>query len=165
MFSNRKGNNMKIITCETKIKAAIKSIQARGQRLDRDIWVAAVSTMAHHNKHGDTTLINGLVDAMPKGSRVNALREFITAFGKVTFNEETKAFDHDKAGNFDLDGATATSWVDFKPEPEYKPIDALALVKAMVTKINNVDPEKGDKCTQKQAKAINALAVELGVEV
>jgi hypothetical protein len=165
MFSNQRKNLMKLITEISKIEAAIKSINSRGAKLDRDIWVATVSAMAHHAKHGDVTIVNKVVASMPKGSRVNALNDFILAHGKVTYNEETKVFDHDKAGNFDLDGAQAKSWTEYKPDPEYKPLDALAMVKAMATKISKADKDKGDKVTNAQAKAILKLAADLGVEV
>lgn len=155
---------MKLITNTADLRKAFKSIQTRGKKLDNDIWIAAVSAMSHHNEHGDITIVNELVEAMPKGSRVNALREFILAHGKVTFDEENQIFSHDKEGSFDLAGATETSWVEFKPEQAYKPVDALALVASLVKKIN-ADRHEGDKVTKAQAKAINKLAVEMGVEV
>ena len=154
---------MKLITNKTALLAAFKSIQTRGKELDNDIWVAAVSAMAHHAKHGDVTIVNQLVEAMPKGARVNALRDFIMAFGKVKYDEENQIFAHDKAGNFDLDGAQEKSWTEFKPDPDYKPVDALALVTALVKKIK-AERKEGDKVTAKQSTAILKLADELGVE-
>lgn len=156
---------MKLLTSKTDIVKAIASIQTRGKKLDNDIWVAAVSAMAHHAEHGDVTLVNTLVDAMPKGSRVNALREFILAFGKVTYDEQNKVFAHDKEGTFDLEGAQEKSWVEFKPESEYKPFDALKAIAKIVGRVQGADAAKGDKVTSAQAKAILKLATELGVEV
>lgn len=155
---------MKLITNKTKLLAAFKDIQARGKQLDHDIWVAAVSAMAHHAKHGDVTIINQLVEAMPKGSRVNALREYILAFGKVTFNEDDQVFMHDKNGNFDREGAQEKSWTEYKAEQPYKPVDALALVTALVKKIS-ADRKEGDKVTAKQHTAIMNMANDLGVKV
>ena len=156
---------MKLITSKEAIVKAIASISGRGAKLDKDIWVAAVSAMAHHNEHGDVTIINDLVSAMPKGARVNALRDYILAHGKVQFNNEVKAFVHDKDGSFDLEGALAVSWVEFKPEPEYKPLDALKLVTALAKRIAAADADKGDVCSDEQAAAILALATSMGVDL
>lgn len=144
------------------IDKAIASIKTRGAKLDQDIWIAAVSALQHHDLHGDTTLVNRLVAAMPKGSRVNALRDFITCVGKVKFNDKTKQFDHDKEGTFDLAAAVAVSWTEYKPEPAYVPFDALKAIKALVAKLDSADTDKGDKVTAEQDKAIRTLAAQLG---
>ena len=64
-----------------------------------------------------------------------------------------------------LDGAVAISWVEFKPEPEYKPIDVLKLVKALAKKVSEAKEENGDKCSDEQALAVMALAANLGVSL
>tara|TARA_R110002111_G_scaffold123047_1_gene186887 strand:- start:170 stop:646 length:477 start_codon:yes stop_codon:yes gene_type:complete len=156
---------MKLITSKDAIIKAIASISGRGAKLDKDIWVAAVSAMAHHNEHGDVTIINDLVNAMPKGGRVNALRDYILAHGKVKFDNQVKAFVHDKEGSFDSLGAMEVSWVEFKPEPEYKPLDALKLVTALAKRISASDATKGDVCTFDQAAAILGLAASMGVDL
>jgi len=156
---------IKLITGKDNIIKAIASITKRGAGLDKDIWIAAVSAMAHHNEHGDVTIINGLVSAMPKGSRVNAIRDYILAHGKVSFDSDTKLFKHDKDGFFDLEGALAVSWVEFKPEPEYKPFDALKLVTALAKRIAAADSDKGDVCSDEQAAAILTLAANMGVDL
>lgn len=154
----------KLIEGTTAINKAIDSIETRGKRLDRDIWVAAVSAMAHHAKHGDVTLVNRLVSAMPKGSRVNALREYIMAFGKVAWSEENKTFVHDKEGTFDLEGALGVSWVEFKPEPEYVPFDAGAALRQLMKKVEKADPAKGDKVPAGMVERLSALMAEIEPE-
>lgn len=156
---------MKLLSTKPAIIAAITSIKNRGAKLDKDIWIAAVSAMAHHAEHGNPHLINDLVAAMPKGSRVNALRDYILAHGKVKYNEKEKVFTHDKEGSLDLEGALKVSWVEFKPEAEYKPMDVLKLVKALAKKVEEADESLGDKCSEEQAKMVMALAAQLGVEV
>ena len=151
---------MKLITDKTALLDAIKSIQTRGKKLDNDIWVAAVSAMQHHDTHGDVTIVNQVVEAMPKGSRVNAMRDFILANGKVSYDEENEVFVHDKTGNFDLDGATEKSWVEYKPEPKFKPVDLLADIAKLVAK---AEKAAGEPDTKKAAqhkidvKALSAL--------
>lgn len=161
--SNTTAPAMKLIKGAEAIDKAIVSIQTRGKKLDHDIHVAAVSCLAHHKQHGDVTLINRLVEAMPKGSRVNALREFVQAVGGVSYDEKAKAFKHEKGKAFDMEAAVATSWTEYKPEPEYKPFDAMAAMKAMLKRVDDADPAKGDKVTPEQAKALHTLAASWGV--
>lgn len=156
---------MKLLLTKQSIISAISSIKTRGAKLDKDIWIAAVSAMVHHDEHGNPHLINDLVAAMPKGSRVNALRDYILAHGKVKFNEKEKVFAHDKDGSLDLEGAMKVSWVEFKPEAEYKPMDVMKLVQALAKKVADADEAMGDKCSDEQAKMVMALAAQLGVEV
>jgi hypothetical protein len=149
----------KLIEGTEAIDKAIASIASRGRKLDRDIWVAAVSAMAHHAKHGDVTIVNRLVDAMPKGSRVNALREFIMAHGKVSYNVDAKCFEHDKDGSFDLDGALSVSWIEFKPEQPYVPFDAGAALKTLMDKVQKADAAKGDKVPEGLVEGLSRLMV------
>jgi len=154
---------IKLIVGTDNIAKAITSITSRGKKLDHDIHVTAISAMAHHAEHGDVTLVNKLVDGMPKGSRVNALREFILANGKVTFDDKAQVFKHDKEGAFDLEGACVKSWTEYKPEQQYIPFDAAKAIKAILTKMDNVDPDKGDKLSPAQATAFRKMASELGL--
>jgi hypothetical protein len=136
-----------IISGAAAIGVAIASITNRGKKLDKDIQIAALSAMAHHvgAGSGDTTLINRLVTAMPKGSRVNALRDFISVFGAVEYNQDTKVFDHKKGAKFDLEGAMAIMWTEYSPEKQdYKPItDGMALVKILMNKLSKDITEMG----------------------
>lgn len=157
-------STMKLIAGTEAINKAIDSIASRGKKLDRDIHIAAVSCMAHHAEHGDVTLINRLVDNMPKGSRVNALREYIMAYGKVQWDAENNCFKHDREGTFDREGAIENAWTEFKPEPTYKPFDAVKAISQIVKRVQDADADKGDRVTAEQAEAILALAAKLGVE-
>ena len=71
-----------IITDAKKLKASIASIRTSGAKLDERIQVAAISVIDHADKHGDTTLADALVNAMPKSGRKLALVEYLLAFGK-----------------------------------------------------------------------------------
>ena len=115
---------MKLLKGTDAIQKAIASILTRGKKLDRDIHVAGVSCLQHIEEHGDVTLLNRLVGAMPKGSRVNALREWAGCYGRVKFNNETHCFDYClKRAVTLLDEAIETSWIEFKPEPQYKTLN------------------------------------------
>lgn len=70
------------------MEAAIKSITLRGAKLQADIHLCAVSALAHFAVHGDTTLLNRLVMALPKSSRTNALVAWALHFGQLALNTD-----------------------------------------------------------------------------
>jgi len=72
------------------IDKAIKSIDSRGKKLDIDIHSAACASLNHVTLHGDPTLLNRLINAMPKAARRNALVIWAMKFGKVLLNEDSK---------------------------------------------------------------------------
>lgn len=134
-----------LISGAAKIKAAIDSIERRGKKYDRDVQVAALSAMQHHVEHGDVTLINRLVDAMPKGSRVNALRAFIETFGACRYDAESKAFVHAKGKNHRLNEAHGILWTEFKPEADYQSIDPVAFLNGAIKRLEADVKKMGEK--------------------
>lgn len=120
---------MKLHTSVKEINTAIESIARRGKILDHDIHRAGVSCLKHAAEHGDTTLLDKLVLAMPQGSRKHAFMEWALAYGNVRAldrgNDADKAaieqgriFAKDKAKQYDEAGAIANAWYNFKPEPD-----------------------------------------------
>lgn len=122
------------------ITKAITSIATRGAKLDGDIQLAGLSVLSHIAQHGDVTLADKLVQAMPKGARKLALVEWMLAFGQVRVldkaNAEDKAkiadgatlgFAKDKAT--DIASATEKPWHEFRKEkPVADAFDAQAAV-------------------------------------
>ena len=147
---------MKLFTNKADIVAAIADIKVTGKKLDDMIQVAACSVLQHNELHGDVSLINDLVAAMPAGSRVNALREFIEKFGKVFYDDKTKAFKHAKKGVTMLEDAMATMWTTFKPEQPYKPMNLAAEVAALLKRAQDrySDMKETDKVTLLGLKAL-----------
>lgn len=125
---------MKLFTTQADIVTAIESIRTTGKKLDLMIQTAACSIIAHVEKHGDITLINTLVDAMPNGSRVNALRDYMTNFSKGTYDDESKAFKFDKTKTTNQAGAEAIMWTEFSPEKPYVAFDLNALLAGLLKK-------------------------------
>lgn len=120
---------MKLHTSVKEINTAIESIARRGKILDHDIHRAGVSCIKHAAEHGDTTLLDKLVLAMPQGSRKHAFMEWALAYGNVRAldrgNDADKAaieqgriFAKDKSKEYDEAGAIANAWYNFKPEPD-----------------------------------------------
>ena len=77
-----------VLLNSTQMDAAIKSITGRGAKLQADIHQCAVSALAHFNQHGDSTLINRLILALPKSSRTNALVAWALHFGQLAQNTD-----------------------------------------------------------------------------
>lgn len=98
----------------------IVSIKGRGAKLDKDVHQAALSALDHHAKHGDITVMNRLIAAMPKSGRTNALVAWALAQNARIIRNPAKdaavTFVHDKevASTWDLAKADATPFWEFK---------------------------------------------------
>ena len=125
---------MKLFTTKATLVAAIEDIRVTGKKLDGMIWVAAVSVIAHVEKHGDVTVAQTLVDAMPKGSRVNALLAYLEEFGKMAWDAADKKLVYAKTKASNVQGAMGISWVEFKPEPPYQSMTLETAVAALIKK-------------------------------
>ena len=136
----------KLITDQKALGAAIVSIKTRSAKLDSDIHVAALSSIAHFNSCGDVGFINRLFLALGKGARHVAMIEWLTQFGGVTANEgeskDTTPFVKDKNKVVDMEGGDAMPWYDCKPSPKPDQVlDYLALLMKVVTKKAKDDQE------------------------
>ncbi|QHJ75336.1 hypothetical protein SnaR1_gp2 [Sphaerotilus phage vB_SnaP-R1] len=164
---------MQIIKAAADIKKAITSIANRGAKLDGDIHKAGVSVLAHASEHGDSTLADSLVNAMPKGGRKLALVEWMLAHGQLAkldpkADKEAIAagriFKLDRTRTLDLKAAIETSWVEFKKEAAvHTAFDAQAAVKAVLARLKAAN-EKG-LTVEHKAEALaeaQALVAALG---
>lgn len=150
----------------TEINKAIASIAARGKKLDADIQTAGLSILNHVQEHGDSTLADKLVLALPKGSRKLALTEWLLAFGKLRILSKTNPddaariaggaiFAYDKTKSTDLESASAKPWFDFKPEPDVlTAFDAQSAVQAVLTKLAKA--QAGGLTIENRAHALEA---------
>ena len=103
------------------INTAIASITKRGKKLDDDIQLCALSVINHIELHGDITVANKLFLGMPRGSRKNALAEFLVSYAKIDISlENTKEipFTYNKEKTTNLAMAETMHWTEFKPEPD-----------------------------------------------
>lgn len=148
---------MKLFTDTKQIELAIKSIQSRGSKLQKDIHLCAVSCLAHIEKHGDITLLNRLMAALPGGWRSNAIKGWAEDFGKVNWDNTQKAFVYDKAKKSNIEGAIATSPEEYKPEVEYKPLDLAEAIKALVKKAQERVGSETDNVPEELFNALNKL--------
>lgn len=148
---------MKLITEAKAIELAIKSIQSRGSKLQKDIHICAVSCLNHIEKHGDITLLNRLVAALPGGWRANAIKAWAEEFGKVNWDNTQKAFTFDKAKKSNIEGAIAVSPEEFKPEAEYKPLDLAEAIKALIKKAQERVGSENDNVPEELFNKLNQL--------
>ena len=165
---------MKLITDNAALAKAIKSIAVRGQKLDHDIHVAGTSCLQHIANHSDTTLLNDLVNALPKGARKHAFVEWALAYGNVSLLDKAldgdkdkiergQVFKLDRTKSFDLDGAVANAWYNFKPEADL--LTAFDVHKAVAQLVKRVTKATKDGATlegvQDAMKALKALEQQL----
>lgn len=151
------------------IRASIKDITVTGAALDALIQQTGVDILEHYEAHHNTSaidLFNEMIAGMPKGARINALREWFNTFGAVVYNEKTKLFVADKRpeAKNDIEGAKAKEWTEMKPEAPYKPMDLTKAVAALIAKAKKVadDPQDGDKVDPAMlAKLVEFSATEL----
>lgn len=76
------------------IKTAIKWIKTTGKKFDNKVHETAVQTIMHAQQHGDVTLVQSLLNAMPKSGRAEALAHWVREFTPLTVLG--------KAGNFSV---------------------------------------------------------------
>ena len=100
----------------------IKLIKTNGAKLDALIQEAALGCIEHAAAHGDVRPANQLWDAMPNGSRRNALGMYLCQYGAMRVNtgkdKEQARFKFQKDFETDLTAARAVMWYSFKPEQD-----------------------------------------------
>jgi hypothetical protein len=162
---------MQIIKGAAEIKKAISSIGNRGVKLDADIHKAGVAVLAHATEHGDTTLADALVQAMPKGGRKLALVEWMLAYGQLAkLDQKTdkdaiaagRLFKLDRARTLDVAAAIATPWTEFKKEaPVLEAFDAQAAVHSLLARLQGAAKAgktiEGSAAALADAKALVAM--------
>ena len=168
---------MKLFTTTTEIKKAIASISNRGKKLDLDIHIAGVSCLAHVAEHGDTTVLDSLVQALPKGSRKNAFVAWCLEFGNVRLleKENTKEASAIAQGRIftkyvgkavNIEGAIAQSWTTFKPEQDiHTAFDLGSSTKRLVQQYTKAVKSGTDiKGNEQAIKDLKALLQSLEVQ-
>ena len=161
---------MKLFTDNAALAKAIKSIAVRGQKLDHDIHVAGVSCLAHIAEHSNTTLLNDLVNALPKGARKHAFVEWALAYGNVSLLDKSldgdkdkidkgQVFKLDRSKEYNQEQAIANAWYNFKPEADL--LTAFDVHKAVAQLVKRVSKASKDGATlegvQDALKALRAL--------
>jgi len=101
---------------DSQISAAIESASTMRER----VQIAAVSILAHAEKHGDYTRAAILVDGLGEGVNQRALVEFFVKFGGLIVDEEDGGFNGWTGAEFikeHFQDAKGTMWYTLKPLP------------------------------------------------
>lgn len=123
-----------LITKAADIDKAIALIANRGKKLDADIHQAACSTLAHAINHGDVTLAQKLVSAMPKSGRSKALVAWFIAHGPFApGGDDGKTLVYLKSESA-LDKALVTPFWTFTEEREPAPFDLMASLASLLAR-------------------------------
>lgn len=104
------------------LSSKIKLIRTNGAKLDALIQEAALGCIEHAAEHGDVRPANQLWEAMPNGSRRNALGMYLVQYGAMRVNtgkdKEQARFKFQKDFETDITAASAMMWYSFKPEKD-----------------------------------------------
>ena len=155
-------STFKLHTGTAAITTAIKAIAKNGKALDNAIQKTGVSIIAHVRDHGDTTLAVALVKAMPRGSRVSAVIDWLNAFSPMTL-QLTKAgltVELDKKrvpADSKVADAIATPWYTFKKETAKEVVTLESLIEKFEKAVVKLAKEGG--CAETDAGKVIA-AVE-----
>ena len=104
------------------LSSKIKLIKTNGAKLDAMIQGAAIGCIEHAAAHGDVRPANQLWEAMPNGSRRNALGMYLCQYGAMYVNtgkdKEQARFKFKKDFETDITKARVVMWYSFKPEKD-----------------------------------------------
>lgn len=152
----------------TEVTALIGKIKTAGAKLDSMIQQAAVQAAVHSHTHNEISLCQSLLDALPKSSRGNALREWFSLYAPCAFIDGEMTFSRvyegtDEAARLEAikQVHTAPDWTTLKPEPKFIPFDTKARLTALCETAKKAlsDTENADKhkVTPEQVKALEGL--------
>ena len=153
---------LKLLVGKAAIVKAIASIANRGKKLEQDMHLVACSILDHVDQHGDVTVLNAMIDDMPKSARTNALREWFLEFGKVAYNEESKHFVYNKAGTTKLQSAMEQPFWEFKPEKAFVAFDLNAEITKLLKRVEKAAKDERNEIDVAQLAALKELAVKQG---
>jgi hypothetical protein len=145
----------------------IKSIKTRANGVQRDIHIAAVSTLAHIRDHGDYTGAVALMNALPTGQRVKGLAVWYKHFSngkfRLTYKNKVWAGSLEKdrdAEDFDVDAATDVTFAEFttEAEPKQSTVDTLRKYLEKMAANDEKLPDGKPKVTE-EARALAGAAL------
>jgi hypothetical protein len=130
---------MKLLVGTKAIEDALMSIHRRGQTLQQDMHVAACSVLQHIGQHSDIRMAAKLLNAMPEAARKNAMRDWLSEFGPITFDGDNPIFV--QGGKVRLGDAQANPFWKFSPEKPYQAVDVAALIASTIKKLEKDQKE------------------------
>jgi len=153
--------NVNVITDTTKCAESIDTIATKGKTLDNLIHRTAVSCLYHAREHGDVTLAERLMEAMPKSSRRKAMGTWIEDHapleGKISDTKSGVSITLKKGRkpeDFKLAEAAAVPFYEHTAEKNPRP---MTLAQAIAAFGKNLDKAvKAGTATAAEAAALKA---------
>ena len=152
------------------LSSKIKLIKTNGAALDALIQEAAIGCIEHAAEHGDVRPANQLWEAMPNGSRRNALGMYLCQYGAVRVNmgkdKDQARFKFKKDFETDVTAARAVMWYSFKPEKDLAEEFNLSGKLQSLLKAYNKALSDGQsiKATPDEIQVLTSLAAALRVQ-
>ena len=152
------------------LNSKIKLIRTNGAKLDALIQDVAIGCIEHAAAHGDVRPANQLWEAMPNGSRRNALGMYLCQYGAIRVNtgkdKEQSRFKFKKEFETDITAARAVMWYSFKPEKDLAEEFNLSGKLQSLLKAYNKALSDGQsiKASPDEVKILESLAAALRVQ-
>ena len=151
------------------LNSKIKLIKTNGAKLDALIQEAAIGCIEHAAAHGDVRPANQLWDAMPNGSRRNALGMYLCQYGAIRINtgkgKDTSRFKFKKDFETDVTAARAVMWYSFNPEKDLaEEFNLTGKLQSLLKAYNKaVSDGQAIKATPDEIQVLTSLAAALRV--
>ena len=149
------------------LSSKIKLIKTNGAKLDALIQEAALGCIEHAAAHGDVRPANQLWEAMPNGSRRNALGMYLVQYGAIRINtgkdKEQARFKFQKDFETNITAARAVMWYSFKPEKDLaEEFNLSGKLQALLKAYNKaVSDGQAIKATPDEIQVLESLAAAL----
>jgi hypothetical protein len=115
---------MKTFDNKNTIIKEISLLTTNLKKVDNRIHTLAFSIVKHVDQHKEVSLINKLMQSMPKtGIKTNALKAYFETVSRGAWDNDAKVFKFDKTKQSDLKRAEKQPWHEFKAETERKAFD------------------------------------------
>lgn len=140
--------NLNLIEGTDALNAAIKRVHEAGQSYQKDVHILAVSILYHVGAHGDTTVVQRFIHAMPESVRANGLRAWFEHFGPVKFDKDgdgNELVSYVKGKPARIGDADAKPFWKFKAHEgaPYNPIDLEKFIASALRKLEKDAKETG----------------------
>ncbi len=152
------------------LNSKIKLIRTNGAKLDALIQEVAVGCIEHAAQHGDVRPANQLWEAMPNGSRRNALGTYLCQYGALRINtgkdKEAARFKFQKDFETDVTAAKLVMWYSFKPEKDLaEEFNLHGKLQSLLKAYNNaVSDGQAIKASPDEIQVLESLAAALRVQ-
>ncbi len=152
------------------LSSKIKLIRTNGAKLDALIQEVAVGCIEHAAQHGDVRPANQLWEAMPNGSRRNALGAYLCQYGALRINtgkdKEAARFKFQKDFETDVTAAKLVMWYSFKPEKDLaEEFNLHGKLQSLLKAYNNaVSDGQAIKASPDEIQVLESLAAALRVQ-